>query len=118
LCAVRANRYGRSAVWICLDSTPIAALKPPLDGFDHLDAIGDVSRILISIDEFERLESLFPGDRRELMRLMGLFRATFSIVIRYACWCLESRRSRNWDRCGTIILSMSANCASGTWMKS
>jgi len=44
--------------------------------FDQLDAINDVNRILISIDEFERLESLFPGDRRDLLRLMGLFRAT------------------------------------------
>ena len=33
-------------------------------------------RFLISIDEFERLEDLFPGDRRDLLRLMGLFRAT------------------------------------------
>lgn len=28
------------------------------------------------MDEFERLEILFPGDRSELLRLMGLFRAT------------------------------------------
>ena len=43
---------------------------------DQLDTLPDVNRILISIDEFERLESLFPGDRRDLLRLMGMFRAT------------------------------------------
>jgi hypothetical protein len=31
---------------------------------------------LICIDEFERLEELFPGNRRELLQLMGLLRAT------------------------------------------
>ncbi len=43
---------------------------------DQLDTLPGVNRILISIDEFERLESLFPGDRRDLLRLMGMFRAT------------------------------------------
>ena len=59
---------------------------PPLEGgatfdtmarwLDQLDRRTDVDRFLISIDEFERLEDLFPGDRRDLLRLMGLFRAT------------------------------------------
>ncbi len=44
--------------------------------FDQLDAVSEVNRVLVSIDEFERLESLFPGERRDLLRLMGLFRAT------------------------------------------
>lgn len=39
------------------------------------DAAGD-RRILICIDEFERLEELFPGERGDLVKLMGLFRAT------------------------------------------
>jgi serine/threonine protein kinase len=44
--------------------------------FDQLDQVAEANRFLISIDEFERLEDLFPGDRRDLLRLMGLFRAT------------------------------------------
>ncbi|MEP6539040.1 MAG: ATP-binding protein [Bryobacteraceae bacterium] len=44
--------------------------------FHQLDEMPNLNRFLISIDEFERLEDLFPGDRRDLLRLMGLFRAT------------------------------------------
>ncbi len=44
--------------------------------FHQLDRMTEMNRFLISIDEFERLEDLFPGDRRDLLRLMGLFRAT------------------------------------------
>jgi hypothetical protein len=43
--------------------------------FDQLDGIDGLNRILVSIDEFERLEGVFPGDRRDLLRLLGLFRA-------------------------------------------
>lgn len=32
-------------------------------------------QILLCIDEFERLEDLFPGNRREFLQLMGLFRS-------------------------------------------
>lgn len=32
--------------------------------------------MLIAIDEFERMEDLFPGNRQEFLQLMGLFRAT------------------------------------------
>jgi tetratricopeptide (TPR) repeat protein len=39
------------------------------------NAAGDW-RVLICIDEFEKLEGLFPGSKRELLQLMGLFRAT------------------------------------------
>jgi hypothetical protein len=44
--------------------------------FHQLDQMDEVNRFLISIDEFERLDQLFPGDQRDLLRLMGLFRAT------------------------------------------
>lgn len=53
---------------------------PPFETAAHwleaLDECAGDRRILIAIDEFERLEDLFPGDRRELLKLMGLFRAT------------------------------------------
>lgn len=41
-----------------------------------LDAFAENRRILLCIDEFERLETLFPGDKSDLLKLMGLFRAT------------------------------------------
>jgi hypothetical protein len=41
-----------------------------------LDNIESDFRILICFDEFERLEDLFPGDRKDLLQLMSLFRAT------------------------------------------
>ncbi len=44
--------------------------------FGLLEEYTGERRILICIDEFERLEDLFPGERRELLQLMGLFRAT------------------------------------------
>ena len=46
--------------------------------FEALDRFAQAQerRILLCIDEFERLETLFPGERRELLQLMGLFRAT------------------------------------------
>jgi hypothetical protein len=46
------------------------------DWFRALDALAEDRRILICIDEFERLETLFPGDKSDLLKLMGLFRAT------------------------------------------
>jgi len=33
------------------------------------------SRLVLCIDEFERLEALFPGSHKQLLQLMGLFRA-------------------------------------------
>lgn len=39
------------------------------------DALGQ-RRLLLCIDEFERLPDLYPGDRRALLQLMGLLRAT------------------------------------------
>jgi len=41
-----------------------------------LDEVCANQRILICLDEFERLEHVFPGDQRDLLRLMGLLRAT------------------------------------------
>ncbi|MCI5126293.1 MAG: hypothetical protein D3925_17915 [Candidatus Electrothrix sp. AR5] len=48
------------------------------DWFDSLESFGKEQnrRILFCIDEFERLESLFPGEPKDLIRLMSLFRAT------------------------------------------
>ena len=55
-------------------SAPIEALKQWLDQLEHFST---QHRILICIDEFERLETLFPAtEGRELLQLMGLFRAT------------------------------------------
>ncbi|MCX6627473.1 MAG: ATP-binding protein, partial [Candidatus Solibacter sp.] len=42
----------------------------------ELDNLPGDFRILLCLDEFERLEDLFPGNRQDLLRLMGLFRAT------------------------------------------
>ncbi|MEY3219145.1 MAG: hypothetical protein RIT27_502 [Pseudomonadota bacterium] len=39
---------------------------------DH--SLGD-QQLLISIDEFERLESVFPGNQLEFLQLMGIFRS-------------------------------------------
>jgi len=44
--------------------------------FKSLEDLDGDYRILICIDEFEELENLFPGEKRELLQLMGLFRAT------------------------------------------
>ena len=53
---------------------------PPFEAgnawFQALETLAGDYRILVCIDEFERLETLFPGDRRALLQLMGLFRAT------------------------------------------
>ena len=43
---------------------------------EKLDQLPGGRRVLIAIDEFERLEDLFPGSRQEFLQLMGLFRAT------------------------------------------
>jgi len=53
---------------------------PPIEAaaawLEKLDQLPDGRRVLIAIDEFERLEDLFPGSHREFLQLMGLFRAT------------------------------------------
>ncbi len=55
------------------EGMPIEALKL---WFDQLEQFAAANRILICIDEFERLETLFPDQGRELLQLMGLLRAT------------------------------------------
>jgi hypothetical protein len=55
------------------DGPPMEAAAAWLEQLDQLP--GD-RRVLIAIDEFERLEDLFPGSRQEFLQLMGLFRAT------------------------------------------
>ncbi|MGC4049163.1 MAG: protein kinase [Paludibaculum sp.] len=47
-----------------------------MEWFQTIDALPGEFRVLLCMDEFERLEDLFPGDRQDLLRLMGLFRAT------------------------------------------
>ncbi|MCP4696301.1 MAG: AAA family ATPase [Gammaproteobacteria bacterium] len=47
-----------------------------LETAETLQSAAGRRRVLVCIDEFERLETLFPGERRELLQLMGLFRAT------------------------------------------
>lgn len=42
----------------------------------HLEDLPGGQRILFCLDEFERLEDLFPGSQRELLQFMGLLRAT------------------------------------------
>ena len=53
---------------------------PPMEAaavwLGMLDKLPNAQRVLIAIDEFERLEDLFPGSRHEFLQLMGLFRAT------------------------------------------
>lgn len=46
------------------------------DWLQALEGFPAKPRILLCMDEFERLEILFPGDSTELQKLMGLFRAT------------------------------------------
>ena len=56
-----------------LAESPFEAAKSWLDALE--EALGD-RRLLFCIDEFERLEELFPGNRQELLKFMGLLRAT------------------------------------------
>jgi hypothetical protein len=62
-----------------IDLPPLPA-GPPMEAaaawLEQLDQVPDSRRVLIAIDEFERLEDLFPGSRQEFLQLMGLFRAT------------------------------------------
>ena len=56
---------------------PMEALGAWFERLERLDLNGaGVGRILLCIDEFERWEGLFPGDRRALLQLLGLLRAT------------------------------------------
>lgn len=53
------------------DGPPFEAASAWLDA---LETSAKGYRVLLCVDEFERLEALFPGDRAELLRLMGLLR--------------------------------------------
>lgn len=59
---------------------PTLGQGPPFEAASEwlqaLDSLPGQHRILLCIDEFECLERVFPGERRELEKLMGLFRAT------------------------------------------
>lgn len=59
---------------------PKLAPNPDITAFaqwlEQVDTALGSRRLLLCIDEFERLPDLFPGDRRSLLQLMGLFRAT------------------------------------------
>lgn len=62
-----------------LDIPPLPEGSPFEAGSAWLKMLDDLAadrRILLCIDEFERLETLFPGGSSDLLRLMGLFRAT------------------------------------------
>jgi len=59
------------------EGTPFEAISRWLEMLDaEMEGVDGFRCILLCIDEFERLESLWPGDRSSLLRLMGLFRAT------------------------------------------
>jgi hypothetical protein len=62
-----------------IDLPPLPGV-PPMEAaaawLAKLDQLPGNRRVLIAIDEFERLEDLFPGSRQEFLQLMGLFRAT------------------------------------------
>ena len=71
--AIQAKRDRRGELPPLPAGPPIEAAAAWLENLDHLPGN---RRILIAIDEFERLEDLFPGSRQEFLQLMGLFRAT------------------------------------------
>lgn len=69
----QAKRERRIELPVLPDGPPIEAAAAWLEKLDQLPG---GRRVLIAIDEFERLEDLFPGSRQEFLQLMGLFRAT------------------------------------------
>lgn len=69
----QALRERRLELPVLPEGAPIEALGQWLEALEHFTA---APRILICIDEFERLENLFPGELRELLQFMGLMRAT------------------------------------------
>jgi hypothetical protein len=75
--AQQAVIQGRTQRRIELPSLPQG---PPMEAaavwLAELDHLPNARRVLIAIDEFERLEDLFPGNRQEFLQLMGLLRAT------------------------------------------
>jgi serine/threonine protein kinase len=55
---------------------PGPVFSSAMNWMKSLDEIPRDLRVLICIDEFERLEDLFPGSNQDLLRLMGVFRGT------------------------------------------
>jgi hypothetical protein len=59
---------------------PTLPAGPPMEAanawLELLDHLPNGRRVLIAIDEFERLENLFPFSKQELLQLMGLLRGT------------------------------------------
>jgi hypothetical protein len=73
----RAREQARRDRQIDLPKLPAGA--PFEAGSRWLEALDEQAgplRILLCLDEFERMESLFPGSQRELLQVMGLLRAT------------------------------------------
>jgi len=61
---------------IKLPTLPInATIENAAEWLRELDHSLGNQQLLISIDEFERLESVFPGNQREFLQLMGIFRS-------------------------------------------
>ena len=70
---IQAKLYRRAELPKLPDGPPMEAAATWLD---KLDQLPNGRRVLIAIDEFERLQDLFPGSKLEFLQLMGLFRAT------------------------------------------
>jgi hypothetical protein len=70
---IQAKLYRRAELPKLPDGPPMEAAA---EWLAKLDQLPNGRRVLIAIDEFERLQDLFPGSRREFLQLMGLFRAT------------------------------------------
>ena len=70
---IQAKLHRRAELPKLPDGPPMEAAA---DWLAKLDQLPNGRRVLIAIDEFERLQDLFPGSRLEFLQLMGLFRAT------------------------------------------
>ena len=70
---IQAKLYWRAELPRLPDGPPMEAAA---EWLAKLDQLPNGRRVLIAIDEFERLQDLFPGSRLEFLQLMGLFRAT------------------------------------------
>lgn len=79
------------------EGPPIKALRAWLDALENFTA---VPRLLICIDEFERLASLSPGHGQDLRQFMALLRATIL------------RRRRVLDESGELLVPVF-----GRWLR-
>jgi hypothetical protein len=70
---IQAKLYRRTELPKLPDGPPMEAAA---EWLAKLDQLPNGRRVLIAIDEFERLQDLFPGSKLEFLQLMGLFRAT------------------------------------------